>query len=78
MNLVKGGKYNWINQRERLVYLGHNWAGDGYWHQFALVESPSVVWCEVSSSQLSQFEETIDEEKLPTASGAVPTTVDSR
>ena len=53
-----GGKYNWIGQPERLVYLGHNFSGNGYWHQFAKIESPHVVWCEVQSSQLEHFEET--------------------
>ena len=60
MYLKIGGKYNWIGQRERLIYLGHNWSGDGYWHQFALVEKPEEVWCEVKSAELSSFEETID------------------
>lgn len=52
-----GGKYRWIGQPERLVYLGHNWSGNGYWHQFAKVESPDEVWCEVLSSDLCLFEE---------------------
>ena len=55
---VIGGKYNWVNQPERLVYIGKN----GYWHQFAKIESPTTVWCEVTSSDLSCFEETIIKE----------------
>jgi len=58
MNFRIGGKYNWKNQPERLVYLGYNWSGNGYWHQFAKVESPTEVWCEVLDDQLSSFEET--------------------
>ena len=54
-----GGKYNWKGQPERLVYLGHKWIGNGYWHQFAKVESPGVVWCEVLDDQLDSFEETV-------------------
>lgn len=50
-----GGKYNWKNQRERLVYLGKN----GVWHQFALIEKPYEVWCEVLSEDLRMLEETI-------------------
>lgn len=50
-----GGKYNWKNQRERLVYLGKN----GVWHQFALIEKPYEVWCEVLSEDLRRLEETI-------------------
>lgn len=53
-----GGKYNWKNQEERLVYLGHNFSGNGFWHQFALVGEPSKVWCEVMGESLQYFEET--------------------
>ena len=53
-----GGRYNWRNQPERLIYLGLNWSGDGFWHQFALVAEPEVVWCEVLDSELESFEET--------------------
>ena len=53
-----GGKYNWKSQPDRLIYLGRNWSGNGYWHQFAKVESPGVVWCEVLDSDLPMFEET--------------------
>lgn len=49
-----GDKYNWKNQPERLVYLGRV----GAWHQFALIEKPDVVWCEVLSEDLSMLEET--------------------
>ncbi|MBU3577554.1 hypothetical protein [Polynucleobacter sp. UK-Kesae-W10] len=53
-----GGKYNWIGQPERLVYLGFNWSGNGFWHQFALVDSPDKVWCEVLGRYLRLIEET--------------------
>ena len=53
-----GKRYNWKNQPERLVYLGDNLSCNGYWHQFAKVESPDVVWCEVKGDQLHSFEET--------------------
>ncbi len=53
-----GTKYNWKNQPERLVYLGYNWCGDGYWHQFALVERPDVIWCEVLPRDMHMLEET--------------------
>ena len=56
--LCVGGKYNWINQPERLVYLGNNWSGNGYWHQFAKIESPLIVWCEVLDADLTMIEET--------------------
>lgn len=53
-----GKKYNWKNQPERLIYLGNNWSGDGYWHQFALVEDPKEVWSECLDSDLKGIEET--------------------
>ena len=59
MPFTVGKKYNWVNQSERLIYLGHNWSGNGYWHQFARIEDPHKVWCEVPSSSLGQFEETV-------------------
>ncbi len=52
-----GGRYNWKNQPERLIYLGKNKSGNGYWHQFALVNSPNKVWSEVLDAELSSFEE---------------------
>jgi len=53
-----GKKYNWKNQPERLIYLGYNWSGNGFWHQFALVESPNKVWCECLDSDLKGIVET--------------------
>lgn len=56
--MVMGGRYNCKGQKERLVYLGRNWSGNGYWHQFALVDKPEEVWCEVLDSDLDMIEET--------------------
>jgi hypothetical protein len=53
-----GGKYNWQHQKERLVYMGMCEPRNGRWHQFALVEKPDAVWCEVRDSDLAHFEET--------------------
>jgi hypothetical protein len=53
-----GGKYNWIGQPERLIFLGRNWSGNGFWNQFEKVDEPGKVWCEVTDDQLSSFEET--------------------
>jgi hypothetical protein len=52
------GRYNWTNQSERLVYIGRNWSGNGYWHQFEKVDAPGVVWCEILDSNLHMIEET--------------------
>lgn len=54
-----GGKYNWKGQPERLIYLGiQHYPGNGFWFQFALVDKPDEVWCEVREADLSSFEET--------------------
>ena len=55
MNLVRGKKYNWKNQPERLVYLGVS----GRWHQFALVDEPDNVWCQLFQQDLHMLEETV-------------------
>lgn len=49
-----GGKYNWINQDEKLIYLGK----ERCWNRFALVEYPEIVWCEVLDCHLRYIEET--------------------
>lgn len=51
-----GGKYNWVKQPERLVYLGKL----GCWHQFEKVDEPGKVWCEVLDSDLRMIEKTED------------------
>ena len=55
-----GGFYNWIDQPERLVYMGaERYSGDPRnWHQFAKVETPHMCWSEVLTSDLASFEET--------------------
>lgn len=53
-----GDKWNWKGQPERLVYLGQNFSGNGYWHQFALTDKPDVVWCEVLTDDLQMLEAT--------------------
>jgi hypothetical protein len=53
-----GGRYNFKWQPDKLVYVGYNWSGNGYWHQFELVSRPGVVWSEVLDSELSMLEET--------------------
>ena len=55
-----GGKYNWANQPERLIYLGYNFSGNGRWHQFSLIDSPDEVWSEILDSDLHFIEESSD------------------
>lgn len=54
-----GGRYNWKGQPERLIFLGRNWSGNGYWNQFARVGLQEEVWCEVLDSDLDMFEESV-------------------
>jgi hypothetical protein len=49
---------NFNYQNERLVYLGHNHSGIGYWHQFAKISEPTVVWSEVTTADLELLEAT--------------------
>lgn len=56
-----GGRYNWKGQPERLIYLGRNWSGNGYWHQFKKIGDDRAVWCEVLDSDLHMLEESITE-----------------
>jgi len=57
-SMVLHGNYNFINQEERLIYLGHNFSGNGYWHQFALDDGKGKVWCELLTSDLHLIEAT--------------------
>lgn len=59
LDLKVGNRYNWINQAERLVYMGLCEPRNGRWHQFAKVDTPNVVWCEVHPSDLHRIEETL-------------------
>jgi hypothetical protein len=56
--MKRGGHYNWKGQPDRLIYLGKNWSGNGYWHQFAKIGDPRPVWCEVLDTDLDMLEET--------------------
>lgn len=51
-----GERYNWKNQPERLVFIGRNWSGNGYWNQFEKVDAPGEVWCEVLDADLNMLE----------------------
>lgn len=66
-----GGRYNWRGQEERLVYLGKDWSGNCYWHQFALTSKPDEVWCEVIAADLEHFEETSTETTVDTKQAQV-------
>lgn len=53
-----GGKYNWKNQKDQLIYIGCHQA----WHQFHKVGDERRVWCEVLSCDLHKIEETVQGE----------------
>lgn len=52
--LVIGGKYNWIYQPDRLIYVGVHRG----WYQFKKIGDPRDVWCECLAEDLSSIEET--------------------
>jgi len=72
-----GGKYNWINQSERLIYIGKNWSGNGYWHQFEKVDKPGVIWCEITDNDLCLLEKS-QELKYKKQYTALSVTIDTR
>ena len=47
-----GDKCNFVNQPEKLVYIGK----EGCWNQFELISRPGKVWSEVLDSDLSMIE----------------------
>jgi hypothetical protein len=55
-----GSYCNWKNQPARLIYLGRKRCGNGYWNQFAKVDAPHTVWCEVLDEDLHMLEATRD------------------
>lgn len=58
LKLEKWGFCNFKGQSERLVYIGYNFSGNGYWHQFTKVGEPTIVWCECLDSDLQNIEPT--------------------
>ena len=55
--LIYGENYNFKNQPERLKYIGKNFSGNGYWHQFEKIGEQGV-WCELLDSDLHMIEKT--------------------
>jgi len=46
-----GGKYSFTNTSVKLHYIGYNFSGNGYWHQFEK-NGEQDVWCELLDSDL--------------------------
>jgi len=53
-DLVRGGKYNWRYQSDKLIYVGKS----GAWHQFKKIGDPRPVWCEVLDEDIYRLEVT--------------------
>ena len=58
MKLEIGKEYNWKDKPVSLIYLGYNFNGETYLHQFALTSAPNIAWCECNGAELSGIEET--------------------
>jgi len=53
-----GHHYRFRGQPERLSYMGRNWSGNGYWHQFAKIGGTAgAVWAEITDADLYMIEE---------------------
>lgn len=55
----QGCHYRWINQPEKLIYIGlhRDHPHCRGWYQFAKVDDPNVIWCEVRPEDLEMMEE---------------------
>lgn len=56
-DLKLGKRYNWKKQTDRLIYIGTQ-ISNGLWYQFAKIDKPNIVWCEVREDDLHMMEET--------------------
>lgn len=53
--MERGEHWNWKHDpKTKLIYLGKK----GSWHQFAKVNKPHEVWCEVLDEDLRMLEKT--------------------
>jgi hypothetical protein len=59
--MKRGEKYKWRYQDDIMVYLGYNFSGNGYWHQFRKIGDSREVWCEVRTDDLQMIEEVKDD-----------------
>lgn len=54
-----GDNYNFINEKEALVFTGRVKRGKSYWNQFAKVKYPELVHCEILDLDLYKMEKSI-------------------
>ena len=52
-----GKTYKFKYSPEILIYIGKNFSGNGYWHQFEKADNRGVVWCELLDHDLKMIEE---------------------
>lgn len=52
-----GKTYKFKCSPELLIYIGKNFSGNGYWHQFEKVDNRGIVWCELLDHDLKMIEE---------------------
>lgn len=62
-DMILHEEYNFKHQQEKLKYVGYNFSGNGYWHQFELISEPNVIWSEMQDSDLQMIELTRKEIK---------------
>ena len=55
--MVIGKTYKFKYSPELLIYIGKNFSGNGYWHQFEKADNRGVVWCELLDHDLKMIEE---------------------
>jgi len=56
-------KYGMDPEAEALVYVGKNWSGNGFWHQFELLHKRGEVWAELLDSDLWMIQKSTTEDK---------------
>ena len=52
-----GKTYKFKYSPEILIYIGKNFSGNGYWHQFEKADNRGTVRCELLDHDLKMIEE---------------------
>lgn len=52
-----GKMYRFKCSPELLIYIGRNFSGNGFWHQFEKADQRGTVWCELLDLDLQMIEE---------------------
>jgi hypothetical protein len=54
-DLELGKLYKFRADENELKYIGNNWSGNGYWHQFEK-DGYDGVWCELANNEIRLIE----------------------